>query len=235
MSLLLRVEEAEARHLTLYGGEVATFGAVRAVNAGPDLPINVAAGFGNQEDAPLDAVEDFFARRGLPARLTVWSEAHPALLARVAARGYQLKFLLHAHARTLGDLPDAPALAVERVDGAAWLPLALRAFGPGSEGIMALIAQRPSTRLYVAAQGGEPLGVGALTVLDGVALLHTAATLPEQRRRGAQAALIAARLHEARAAGADMASVLTSPGSASERNVRRFGFGMLGARLSFDR
>ena len=235
MHLLTRLERAETRHLTLYGGEVAAFGAVRAVYAGPEVPINVAAGFEDAPEAPLDELEAFYAARGLPARLLLYSQAHAELLARLAARGYHLARVLHAYARPLDQAPAAPTLTVRRVPGEVWAPVAARAFGPGNEAIMELTARRTVTRLYLASMAEEGLGVAALSVLDGVAILHGAATLPEARRRGAQAALIAARLRDAAAAGAEVASVLTTPGSASERNVRRAGFGLAGARLSFER
>jgi hypothetical protein len=69
---------------------------------------------------------------------------------------------------------------------------------------------------------------------NGVALLFSGATLPGQRNRGVQSALLAARLHLAAQQGADFASVCVTPGSGSERNVRRAGFVQCGARLRFE-
>lgn len=234
---LARIEAAETRHLSLYAqpGEVAACGDVRAVYAGPDLPVNVAAGFGTQADEPLDEVEAFFARHGLPARLLLYSHAAPELLGRLAEHGYILTRLLHAYVRTLTEPIPQPGLQVMQAQAERWAGVASRAFGPGSEAIMRLTAGRAETRLYLAELDGEPIAAGAMSVLSDVALLFSTATLPKFRGRGGQTALLRARLRDAQALGADLAAVLTAPGSASERNVRRAGFGLVGARLSFER
>src|SRR5215475_15334597 len=57
-----------------------------------------------------------------------------------------------------------------------------------------------------------------------VAQLTGSATLPAFRRRGVQAALIAARLGHACERGADLAAVTTAPGSQSQANVMKHGF-----------
>lgn len=61
---------------------------------------------------------------------------------------------------------------------------------------------------------------------DGVALFTGSATLLEHRRRGVQAALIAARLDEARTRGAELAMITTAPGSLSQANVMKHGFSL---------
>jgi len=97
------LETADSLHQALYGGQVVTFGPVRAVYAGPGLPVNAASGFGRHADAQvLAAVEDFYAGHGLPSRLSVYS--HFTDHATLAARGYRLTQVLHLHARPV--LPD---------------------------------------------------------------------------------------------------------------------------------
>ena len=65
----------------------------------------------------------------------------------------------------------------------------------------------------------------------GIAQLTGAATAPPHRRRGVQAALLAARLDDAVGAGCEVAVVTTQPASTSaEENVRRRGFGLLYTR-----
>jgi len=56
---------------------------------------------------------------------------------------------------------------------------------------------------------------------DGVALLVGASTVPAARRRGAQNALLSARLAFAHARGCDLAVMGALPGSASQRNAER--------------
>lgn len=50
-------------------------------------------------------------------------------------------------------------------------------------------------------------------------------TLPEERRRGVQRSLVRARLLASFEAGCDLAATSTEPGSGSERNLIRLGFG----------
>jgi hypothetical protein len=57
-----------------------------------------------------------------------------------------------------------------------------------------------------------------------------AGTLPAERRRGVQAALLQARLAAAAARGCDLAIITVQPGSVSQRNVQRHGFELLDTR-----
>jgi GNAT superfamily N-acetyltransferase len=100
---------------------------------------------------------------------------------------------------------------------------------------MRVVAQAAGTHRLVTWVDGRPAASAALSVHEGVAALHGTSTLPGFRGRGAQAALLAARLHLAVRLGADLASVFVRPGSGSERNVRRVGFRVAGARLTFRR
>ena len=63
-----------------------------------------------------------------------------------------------------------------------------------------------------------------LGIHEGVALFSGAATVPELRRRGLQAALLEARLHYAFEHGCDLAMMVAEPGSDSQRNAERKGF-----------
>jgi len=55
--------------------------------------------------------------------------------------------------------------------------------------------------------------------------------LPAFRHRGAQTALLRARLAAAAAAGCELVEVQTTPGSYSQRNVMRFGFQVAFTRM----
>ena len=71
---------------------------------------------------------------------------------------------------------------------------------------------------------GRPLGCASLTIHEEVATLGGMSTIPAERGRGVQAALILHRLGLARDAGCSIATTTTVVGGASERNVMRFGF-----------
>ena len=240
-SLLGQIEAAEAEHLSLYGGEVWQVGPLRAIFAGPELPVNVACGFGSSPDGLeelLDSVEAFYILHGLPSRLVLYS--HFGDWEALAARGYSLLRLLHVYVLPLTERPAPPPmpspsqLTARPSPPAEFLSVASRAFGAGSEAIMERTAQRPQTQFFAAELGGQPVAAAAFSVFGSLALLFSAATLPAFRGQGAQTALLAARLHAAHEAGTTVTAVMTTPGSASERNVQRAGFVLAGARLSME-
>jgi GNAT superfamily N-acetyltransferase len=74
-----------------------------------------------------------------------------------------------------------------------------------------------------------------LAIHDGVALLGGASTRPAHRRKGAQLALLGARLAAARRHGCDLAMMAARPGSASQRNAERHGFRIAYTRIKWRR
>jgi GNAT superfamily N-acetyltransferase len=182
-------------------------------------------------------VEDFYARRSGPTRLTVcpWSDA--SLFEALAARGYRAIQFDNVLARPLGPIesfaPPAAGVAVKRAlpgEVLDWGRLVRAGMGievdeERAAAIDGALEGSPHAILFIATVDGEPAGGGGLLIYDSVATLFAAATIPKYRRRGVQGALIAARLACARDAGADMAITLTDPGSDSQRNMEaRFGF-----------
>ena len=83
------------------------------------------------------------------------------------------------------------------------------------------------TACFLAWAGEEPAGGGAVSLRRGVATFFSTSTRPAFRGQGVQTALIRARLAHAAAAGCDLAMVRTTPGSGSQRNVERAGFGVV--------
>ncbi|KAL5001720.1 hypothetical protein BDV10DRAFT_159606 [Aspergillus recurvatus] len=87
---------------------------------------------------------------------------------------------------------------------------------------------RPDTRLYFARVNGQIAGTGGMalipTPLGYVAELYIDSTVPEFRGKGVQAALLRARLVEAKKCGCELATVTTWPTGTSARNVERAGF-----------
>jgi hypothetical protein len=59
----------------------------------------------------------------------------------------------------------------------------------------------PGWQHYLALDGGQPVGAGALFMADGIGYLGFGATLPSYRKRGAQGAIMARRIQEAVALG----------------------------------
>lgn len=94
--------------------------------------------------------------------------------------------------------------------------------------IMAALAAHRDWTCWLALDGDEP-AAAALWARGGAAYLGFAATLPEHRGKGAQGALIAARIRRAGELGCE--TIVTETGerrddrpSNSYRNILRFGF-----------
>jgi MOSC domain-containing protein YiiM/GNAT superfamily N-acetyltransferase len=80
---------------------------------------------------------------------------------------------------------------------------------------------------FVAERDGIPVGTGTLVMHRKVGSLVAGGVLPEARRQGIQAALIAARIDYARREGCDLICAEADLDSTSERNLRRGGLAHL--------
>ena len=86
---------------------------------------------------------------------------------------------------------------------------------------------------FLAELEGNASAAGALFVESGVALLAGAATVPEARGRGLQAALLQERLKYAFEHGCDLAMMVAEAGSGSQRNAERQGFRIAYTRMKW--
>lgn len=86
---------------------------------------------------------------------------------------------------------------------------------------------------FLARDEGRPVAAGGLFIHGHVALLAGARTIPSARRKGAQLALLNARLRFAAAAGCDLAMMGALPGSGSQRNAERHGFRIAYTRVKW--
>jgi hypothetical protein len=100
------------------------------------------------------------------------------------------------------------------------------------------VVGRPGWSCYVAYDGDNPAGAGALFVHEGVGCLGLGATLPGYPGRGAQSAILAARIEDARTQSCR--TVVTETGeleqgkpSNSYRNIVRAGFREAGVRPNY--
>ena len=228
-------------------GGVATF-------TGPDSPLNKLCGLGfagKVDDAELAEVERAFLERGTRVQAEVASLADPGVGEMLTRRGYVLMNFENVLGRSLA-VVDEPAIGsgIEVSIGdseslAAWLAVMVAAIAhPDTQGVptheafsseaLALplgdMAEGAGFLRYLAWRDGVLAGGAGMRVLDGVALLCGAATLPQHRRRGVQSALLGRRLVDAANAGSDIAVVTTQPGSKSQQNVERQGFSLLYSR-----
>jgi hypothetical protein len=231
-------------HVEEIGGAVC----VAFSQLGDSTLVNRATGLGlarAASDADLDEIDGFFSGLGVRYAIALSPDAAPANVGdRLADRGFQAGYAWAKFRRGV----DAPAavdtpLHVERVSAArapafahvvrtAWeLPAAVEPW-------LAALAERPGWHCYVAFDGDEPAAAGAVFVSQGVAWLGLASTVAEQRRRGGQNAIMAARIRHAAALGCDV--VVTETGeqledrpSNSYRNIVRNGFEQVYVRPNY--
>jgi len=168
--------------------------------------------------------------------------SHRSLVDLLGARGYGVAWFLNLLIRPVSAtdtaMPPSPEVRVEQVEASdipLWASLVDRGFGGiGSleePNIALSIGRREGVTCFMARVDGEPAGGSATSVVDGIAGFVSTSVLPQFRGRGAQTAMLRARLAAAQAAGCDLVEVQTSPGSNSQRNVMRLGFQVAYTRM----
>lgn len=213
-----------------------------AMYDGVESPLTQTFGLGIFDeitDRELDELEAFFKRHDAPVFHEVSPLADAALMALLNGRGYQPCELTSVMFQELSgetsrDLPLNPNIKTRIVEaGEAEIWAQTSANGWASE--MAELGEFMFNfgRVSASTRGGFPflaeldgvlVSAGMLFIYDDVAILAGASTVPEGRRKGAQGALLAARLKFAKAQGCRIAMMGASPGSQSQRNAEKNGF-----------
>ena len=227
-----------------WGTEVFELAGGHAVLCGHGLYVNRALAMGLDGPVTTDDFDRLEARSavvGVAPSIDVVPTAERSLSELAGARGYGIQRFLTTHIRTLDDAtgvvaPGEATVVIERADGdqlGVWKDVAAAGF-EADEGDSrrasdafadaAAVVDGPGFLLARDAADGRPLGCASVTFRDGLATLGGMTTMPNERGRGVQAALIAHRLFLAREAGCDLAASSTVPANASERNLARAGF-----------
>jgi hypothetical protein len=197
----------------------------------PALPIpEVNRAIPVEARVDLGAVRTWYGGR---AHAVVAPIDHPELVEALPRLGYQpaRAWMAFEH----GDAPAEPQptdLRVEETHDADAFALTLvEGYGIPAEaqGLFRPLVGLPGWHCFLAWSDDEPAGCGAIYVDGRLAWLGMAATRPSHRRRGAQIAVLLARIEAARALGAG--ALFTETGAAaadgpgpSYRNILRAGF-----------
>jgi GNAT superfamily N-acetyltransferase len=198
--------------------------------------------FAEPADADLDVLEEFFTSRGAPVFHEVSPLAHPETLVLLSRRGYRPVELSSILYRPLAAVPRTNEVRTRVIEpGEEDLWSATTAAGwseyPDLGDFMLelgrVMATSDGTHAFLAELDGRPVASGALAMHDGVAILAGASTIPAERKRGAQRALLEARLQYAFEHGCDLATMGAQPGSASQRNAERQGFRIAYTRIKW--
>jgi GNAT superfamily N-acetyltransferase len=214
------------------------FGAGALIAMGAGRYVNRAIGVTTAElsAADVDAIEQYFVERDLPSMIELSSWAPNATLAELAQRDYVPKWFrsVYALTPTLTFATSRAGLRIESVgdeDEGRWLDVFARGF-EAEEGEVRVAndeigrASRiaPNAHTFLAFIDDDVVGCGSVQFVDGIAWLGGAATIPEFRQRGVQAALVAHRLGVAAEAGCELAAVSALSNGPSARNIVRLGF-----------
>lgn len=223
----------------LYPAVVETGGAtvLRSPSAPGSPMLNRILGLGSDEPATEDALDAALAAMGddVACYVSVAPGARPAeLVDWLRARGLEPGWGWMSFRRGVAEVePPRTTLRLLEAGGAQAEPfgrVVATGYGLPEESIP-WIAEAPERgwTCWLALDGDEPAAAAALYVAEGAGYLGLAATLPEHRRKGAQGALLGARIRRARESGCD--TVLTETGETrdglpgnSYRNIVRAGF-----------
>jgi GNAT superfamily N-acetyltransferase len=239
----VRYVEAAARLFPTRNCVALAVGGGFALYAGPGSPVSRALALGMERSLSpddLDQVQRFYNQHRAAARLDLCPLADPSLLELLGQRGYTVQgvYSVLAYPLTDQDLSFEAPEGVRVAQAAAedvelWLHTVAQGFSseevPPAD-VLEMIAptfRSENTASYLAWVDGAPAGGAAMVRHESGVELGSDSTRCEYRGRGVQQALIRFRLAAAMQAGCDLAMILTSPGTASQRNAERLGFRLM--------
>jgi len=245
-----RFVEARARLEPASGACWIEIGGAYAMFDGADSPLSQTFGLGLFQPGAaetLAAIEEFFKAHGTPVCHEVSPHADPALLSLLPERGYRPVELTSVMFRPVArDIrlarPSARGITVRQTAPAEverWAQTSARGWTEHPELADFLLAfgrisaASEGAQPYLAELDGKIVATGMLIVAGEVALLAGASTVPAARRRGAQLALLEARLRAAAEQGCAIAMMGAAPGSASQRNAERHDFRVAYTRIKW--
>lgn len=226
-------------------------GGAYAMFDGLESPLTQTFGLGVFEDATaghLDAIESFFVEHGAPVFHEVSPMGDQSILLLLGERGYRPIELTSVMYRSIKEEPIANATAdggittrlIGEADADLWAQTAARGWATEHEslGDFMLAFGKVAARTkggspFLAEIEGEPVAAAGFSIYDDVCILAGAATVPEARNRGAQNALLAARLRYAREQGCSLAMMCALPGSQSQKNAQKNGFNIAYTRIKW--
>ncbi|GIF53130.1 acetyltransferase (GNAT) family protein [Asanoa ferruginea] len=258
MELTALAELAEAESMFAYETQAPPALGAAAARIGGGVALSVrndptgywskALGFGFDEPVThrlVGRIVDFYRSAGTPAATIQiapsvlppdWDEICSAYGLRAGPPWVKLAVpITDVRASASSSLRIAP---ISPGDAAAWADVLLRGFGMPTEGLGEMLGaavSNPAFRPFGVWDGADLVGGGNLFVHGPVAALNGAAILPGHRNRGAQSALIAARVEAARAAGCRWVVAETGEPAAGSTNPSLDNLERAGLRVRYAR
>ena len=206
-------------------------------------------GLGMFAPVTIDAmveIEAFFEQRASPPQHDVSLLAGVETTALLVERDYRPVELNNVLVQPLHEpieisVPGLRTRICGPDDGQRWLDTATAGWSddpdisPVIRRLGHISLMNPVMTHFLVERDGVPIAAAALAIHEGVALLAGASTIPSGRRLGAQNLVLGARLVEARRRGCDLAMMVATPGSSSQRNAERRGFRVAYSRTKWQR
>ena len=189
----------------------------------------------------LGEVESFYAGLGFRPKIYVAPDTdRPWVMARLRDAGYEPNHSMVRLARSVSEpvsteCSDTEVRVLDPANVAPYFDLYLDAFGADpdplkrSEAVanMSLLIQDPELWFYEVKWQGESAGIGILQCTGQQASLCGGATKQAYRGQGVHRALIAKRILQAQALGAERISSWAETDGESHQNLARMGFRLL--------
>ncbi len=224
------------------GAEWTEIGGAYAMFDGAESPLTQTFGLGIFDEIKnehLEKIEAFFKKHDAPVFHEVSPMADVSLLGLLNERGFEPIELTNVMFQPLA--PDSlPELSVnqniktriiERGEEKIWAKTSADGWGTEMEGFWDFMfelgqisAQCAGGFPFIAELENKPISTGMLLIYDDVAILAGTSTVLEERKQGAQTALLDARLRFAVERGCKLAIMAALPGSQSQRNAQKNGF-----------
>lgn len=240
--------EARRRLFPASGAEWMECAGAYAVFDAVDSPITQTFGLGLFEQpsaASLDVIERFFFDRGAKVLHEVSPLSGVAALDLLCARQYRPIEISNVLYRPV-EKPAEEDSGNTRVrvtgpeEAELWAGVSAQGWTHEHPELLDFVLQtagvfsaREGSPCFLAEFEGQPGAAGALYIHNGVAVFAGAATIPQMRRRGLQAALLRERMRYAFDHGCDLAMMVAEAGSESQRNAERKGFRIAYTRIKW--
>jgi GNAT superfamily N-acetyltransferase len=210
----------------------------------PNSSFNRVVGLTDAQAGEVPRLIDWFERRKIAGRFEIAPGIDcPAVMRALAAAGYGHSGF---HAVLFGEpraAPEPPPEVSVEVVTAETLETFLDTYSagweiPDPEGFKANVRGwlgQPGWTLYLGRHRGEPAGGAILFMHERTGYCADSAVRPDRRGHGVHQALLARRLADAGAAGADLACAQAAFLSTSHRNMVRSGLALLSVKAIWTR
>lgn len=225
-------------------GSVMRIGTITAIRTDifPGFSVSRVMGFTkNPGELELDEIEKFyFGRKGIFALQIPPHLIDDSVEGLLSSRGYKLKNHWARFVRDTspiaGNKTDLEIREIKSDDDAeifAEMVTTTFEFPKEIDPIISSTVGKDGWKFYMAYDEDKPVATGCVFVNGETAWNCFATTLTEYRGRGAQGALLSARIDFARQAGCRIITTETHKDNASYRNMLRYGYKVLYERPNF--